>query len=33
MGVNVDAWPASNRMINLALGGGSLLDMSAYPSV
>nr|KIR83366.1 hypothetical protein I308_06258 [Cryptococcus tetragattii IND107] len=33
MGVNVDAWPASNRMVNLALGGGSLLDMSAYPSV
>ncbi|KAE8542960.1 hypothetical protein D1P53_001025 [Cryptococcus gattii VGV] len=33
MDVNLDALPNSSRMINPALGGGSLLDMSAYPSV
>nr|KIR47613.1 hypothetical protein I312_03381 [Cryptococcus bacillisporus CA1280] len=33
MDVNLDALPDSSRMINPALGGGSLLDMSAYPSV
>ncbi|KAE8539129.1 hypothetical protein D1P53_004218 [Cryptococcus gattii VGV] len=33
MDVKLDASADSNRMINLALGGGSLLDMSAHPSV
>ncbi|KAE8540856.1 hypothetical protein D1P53_002208, partial [Cryptococcus gattii VGV] len=31
--VNLDALPDSSRMINPALGGGSLLDMYAYPSI
>ncbi|WVO22865.1 uncharacterized protein IAS62_004208 [Cryptococcus decagattii] len=30
---DLDASPDSSRMVNPALGGGSLLDMSAYPSV
>ncbi|KGB80251.2 hypothetical protein CNBG_6089 [Cryptococcus deuterogattii R265] len=33
MDQNFDALPDFNRMINPSLGGGSLLDMSAYPSV
>ncbi|KIR57779.1 hypothetical protein I314_06283 [Cryptococcus bacillisporus CA1873] len=33
MDQNFGALPDSGRMINPALGGGSLLDMSAYPSV
>ncbi|OXB40179.1 hypothetical protein J007_00009, partial [Cryptococcus neoformans] len=30
---DLDASPDSSRMVDPALGGGSLLDMSAYPSV
>ncbi|KIR76803.1 hypothetical protein I305_06289 [Cryptococcus gattii E566] len=30
---DLDASPDSSRMVNPALGGGSLLDMFAYPSV